>query len=91
MNRVVSAGTVLALVLLSGCGRPDPEALQKLACEQAANSFDLNSVGQLDALRKALGVAPGLDPIGRCRALGVPMQSRPPGGGEADQSSSDPN
>ena len=46
------------LALVAGCGRPDGRALQALACQQVANSIDLQSVAQLDALRKALGVAP---------------------------------
>ena len=39
----------------------------------------LQSVGQLDALRKALGLAPGVDPIGTCRSLGVTMEPKPQG------------
>ena len=61
------------VLLLSGCGAPDTRALQKLACEQAAASLDMQSVTQLDALRKALGVAPGVDPIEQCRSLGAAM------------------
>ncbi len=66
------------LGLASGCQAPDGKALHKLACEQAAVSLDLQSVGQMDALRKALGLAPDVDPIGTCRALGVRMDSRAP-------------
>lgn len=65
------------LPVLSGCGPPDTQALQKLACEQAAASLDMRSVAQLDALRKALGVAPGVDPIEQCRALGAVMEPPP--------------
>ena len=61
------------LVSLAGCGQADGQALQKLACQHAANSIDLQSVGQVDSLRKALGVAPGIDPLQTCRALGVAM------------------
>lgn len=48
-----------------------------LACEQVANSIDLQSVAQLDALRKALGAAQGVDPLQTCRDLRVTMQPRP--------------
>lgn len=76
---MIGAGS--ALLLLAGCGAPDPQALQKLACQQVANTIDLQSVAQLDTLRKALGLAPGVDPIASCRALGVPME--PGAAGEA--------
>jgi hypothetical protein len=62
--------------LLAGCGKPDTRALQILACQQVAGSIDGQSVSQLDLLRKALGVAPGVDPIGTCRALGVTMDDQ---------------
>jgi hypothetical protein len=100
MTRVLPVGVGLALLLLAGCGRPDGPALQKLACEQVARSIDLQSVGQLDALRKALGVAPGVDPIQTCRDLGVPMQPRTqaersdgngPGGNPDDQPNENDN
>jgi hypothetical protein len=68
--------------LLASCTGPDPRALHKLACEQVATSVDLQSVGQLDALRKALGVAPDVDPLQTCRDLGVTM---PPSPAAADQ------
>lgn len=81
----VAAGAVL--MVLAGCGRPDGQALQRLACQQVANSIDLQSVSQLDALRKALGVAPGVDPLETCRALGVSMEPNP----QAVQSPQDDN
>jgi len=34
-------------------------------------------VGQIDELRRALGLAPGVDPIGTCRSLGVTMEPKP--------------
>ena len=77
MARVMTVGACTALALLSGCGTPDTKALKKLACEQVANTIDLHSVGQLDALRKALGLAPEVDPIETCRALGATMGSSP--------------
>jgi hypothetical protein len=81
MTRVVPAAALLALGLLAGCGRPDGRALQTIACQQVANTIDLQSVGQIDALRKALGLAPGVDPIGTCRELGVKMEPAVPGAG----------
>ena len=70
----MALGVGLSLaVLASACRAPDPRALQKLACEQAAASLDMQSVSQMDALRKALGVAPDVDPISTCKALGATM------------------
>ncbi|PSB38501.1 hypothetical protein [Aphanothece minutissima] len=92
MTRVVSLAALAALGLLAGCGRPDGRALQTIACQQVASTIDLQSVGQIDALRKALGLAPGVDPIGTCRELGVTMEPAAPGasgaggsGGEAEE------
>ena len=39
--------------------------------EHVVSTIDLQSVGQIDALRRVLGLAPGVDPIGTCRSLGV--------------------
>ncbi len=78
MVRVVPIGASITLGLLAGCGSPDLPALKKLACEKAVNTIDLQSVAQLDALRKALGLAPEVDPIAECRALGVMMEPKPP-------------
>ncbi len=83
MTRVVSFAALVALGLLAGCGRPDGRALQTIACQQVASTIDLQSVGQIDALRKALGLAPGVDPISTCRELGVTMDPGAPGGGGA--------
>ena len=88
MTRVMTVGACTALALLSGCGSPDTKALKKLACEQVANTIDLQSVAQLDALRKALGLAPEVDPIESCRALGATMGSSPQGEGAGQGSSS---
>ncbi|MDM7953599.1 MAG: hypothetical protein QUV07_10365 [Cyanobium sp. CZS 25K] len=86
MPRVVPLAALAALALLAGCGRPDGRALQTIACQQVANTIDLQSVGQIDALRKALGLAPGVDPIGTCRELGVKMEPGAAGaGGEAQE------
>jgi len=74
MRQATTAMAVISgLGLITACGKPDTRALQMLACQQVANSIDVQSVSQLDLLRKALGVAPGVDPIGTCRALGVTM------------------
>jgi len=88
MTRVVTVGACIALTLLAGCGRPDTQALKKLACEQVASTIDLQSVAQLDALRKALGLAPGVDPIESCRALGATMGPGPQGKSSGEGSSS---
>ena len=86
MARIITVGACTALALLSGCGTPDTKALKKLACEQVSNTIDLRSVGQLDALRKALGVAPEVDPIESCRALGAIMgQGNSSGTAESDR------
>ncbi len=74
MTRVLSLAAVAAVGLLTSCGSPDLKALQKIACEQAAASIDLQSIAQMDALRKALGVAPDVDPINYCRSLGAVME-----------------
>ena len=81
MTRLASLGALLTLGLVAGCGRPDGRALQMIACQQVANTIDLQSVSQMDALRKALGLAPGVDPIGTCRELGVTMDPGAPGAG----------
>ena len=64
----------LLTLSLSGCRAPDTQALKKIACEQAAASLDMQSVSQMDALRKALGVAPDVDPIQACTQLGANMK-----------------
>jgi hypothetical protein len=79
------------LGLLDRLRSPDGQALQRLACEQVANSIDLQSISQLDALRKALGVAPGVDPLQTCKVLGVKMEPKPQGGEGNDQENSEGN
>ncbi|MFM1813123.1 MAG: hypothetical protein RLZZ336_2061 [Cyanobacteriota bacterium] len=79
MRHVFTAMALISgLALATACGKPDTRALQILACQQVATSIDVQSVSQLDLLRKALGVAPGVDPIGTCRALGVAMDGQAP-------------
>lgn len=65
----------LSLGVISACSSPGGEAvkLNKKACEQAAASFDLQSMAQLDSLRKSLGVAPDVNPIEACKLLGAEM------------------
>ncbi len=67
----------VGLLALAGCGKPDVSALQRMACEQAATNVDLQSVQQLDALRKALGVAPNVDPLAFCASIGAKMTAPP--------------
>ena len=77
--RDLGLGLLLALTAstLAGCQGTDGRALQKLACEHAAANLDMQSVSQMDALRKALGVAPDVDPINTCKALGAEMTPHP--------------
>ena len=77
VRKCVPLTALVAVAALAGCVSPDGKALQTLACQQVANSIDLHSVGQLDLLRKAMGLAPSVDPIGACRALGVNMTPEP--------------
>jgi hypothetical protein len=53
-----------ASLVLASCGPPDTQALQHLACQQAGANLDMQSLTQMDALRKALGLAPEVDPMG---------------------------
>ncbi len=62
------------VLLIAGCGQPDPIVLKRLACEQAGANIDLQSLSQLDTLRKALGLAPNVDPIGYCRSIGARLK-----------------
>lgn len=77
MHRTVTIGLAAALGGLVACGKPDTRALQKLACEHVASSIDVQSVNQIDTLRKALGLAPWVDPLRTCQDLGVPMDKAP--------------
>jgi hypothetical protein len=86
-----AGAALLALLAISSCRAPDPKALQKLACEQAAANLDLQSLSQMDALRKALGVAPDVDPISACKALGARMEPAAPAApSEAEQTEGQP-
>jgi len=75
MRLPVCFGLAAVMLSLAACGKPDTRALQQLACQHVAGSIDVQSVSQIDTLRKALGLAPGVDPLGTCRELGVPMDS----------------
>ena len=68
---MASTALVVSSAALSGCRPPDTQALKKIACEQAAASLDMQSVSQMDALRKALGLAPDVDPIRACTELAL--------------------
>jgi len=87
-----SLAVAAGVLALASCGPPDPRALQRLACEQAGANLDIQSLGQLDALRKALGVAPDVDPIEACRAVGVELNPSPatPQPAEEPQAGSNP-
>jgi len=74
---LASTALVVSGAALSGCRPPDTQALKKIACEQAAASLDMQSLSQMDALRKALGLAPDVDPIQTCKDLGANMQPNP--------------
>lgn len=75
MRLPVCLGLAAAMVSFAGCGKPDTRALQQLACQHVAGSIDVQSVSQIDTLRKALGLAPGVDPLGTCRELGVAIDN----------------
>ena len=83
-GRVAISRAALALAL-TACGKPDVTALQKLACEQAGANLDLQSVQQLDALRKALGIAPDVDPLAHCTSIGAVMKPAAQPGSANDQ------
>lgn len=87
-----SVAVATGALTLASCGTPDPQALQRLACEQAGANLDIQSLAQLDALRKAMGVAPGVDPIEACRSVGVELKPSPatPQPAEKPQSGSTP-
>lgn len=74
---LLAAAACFFSLMMAGCGHPDTRALKLLACQQAAASFDMQSVAQLDALRKALGLAPDVDPIGFCNSMGVKLVPAP--------------
>jgi hypothetical protein len=86
-NLAVPAAVALLGFTALGCGQPDTQALKRLACEQAGASLDLQSLAELDALRKALGLAPNVDPIGFCRSLGANMDGTKTEPGDASAES----
>lgn len=87
INPAVPAAVALLGFSILGCGQPDTQALKRLACEQAGASLDLQSLAELDALRKALGLAPHVDPIGFCRSIGANMDGTITEPGEASDES----
>lgn len=88
-NPATAAAVLLLGLSAAGCGQPDPQALKRLACEQAGASLDIQSLSQLDALRKALGLAPNVDPIGFCRSIGAKMDAAQSGAAESAGSRSE--
>ena len=89
MTRVASVGASFSLALLGVYGRPDTQALNKQAYEQVASTIDLQSVGQLDTLHKALGLAAGVDLIGTSHSLGITMEAKPQGKNSGESSTSE--
>lgn len=81
--------TLLLASALGACGRPDLKALHTLACEQAAANLDPQSVHQFDTLRKALGMAPDVDPVAYCASLGVKLAAPSGSGPASDQAAPD--
>ena len=69
---------LVALALVAGlAGCADPNAWKRTACEQASAQLGAATVQQIELLRKALGLAPEVDPVAYCRSIGAAM------GGEA--------
>jgi hypothetical protein len=85
VERALPAAAAGLALVLAGCGQPDTQALQRLACEQAGANLDLQSLSQLDALRKALGLAPDVDPIGYCRSIGARLEPAPAEAGASSE------
>lgn len=75
---IISGLTAWSLASIAGCGKPDVTALQRMGCEQAAANVDPQSVKQVDALRKALGIAPNVDPVTYCQSIGVKWEPKKP-------------
>jgi hypothetical protein len=70
---------LVALALLAGlAGCADPNAWKRTACEQASAQLGAATVQQIELLRKALGLAPEMDPVAYCRSIGAAMGSAAP-------------
>ncbi len=77
------------LVGLAGCA--DPNAWKRTACEQAQAQLGQATVQQIELLRKALGLAPEVDPVAYCRSIGAAMGSPAPTPAEGQSPSATPN
>ncbi len=83
---------LLGLVLLAGlAGCADPNAWKRTACEQAQAQLGQATVQQIELLRKALGLAPEVDPVAYCRSIGAAMGSPAPTPAEGQSPSATPN
>jgi len=83
---------LLGLALLAGlAGCADPNAWKRTACEQAHAQLGQATVQQIELLRKALGLAPEVDPVAYCRSIGAAMGSPAPTPAEGQSPSATPN
>ena len=83
---------LLGLALLAGlAGCADPNAWKRTACEQAHAQLGQATVQQIELLRKALGLAPEVDPVAYCRSIGAAMGSPAPTQAEGQSPSATPN
>ena len=83
---------LLGLALLAGlAGCADPNAWKRTACEQAHAQLGQATVQQIELLRKALGLAPEVDPVAYCRSIGAAMGSHAPTPAEGQSPSATPN
>ena len=81
-----------SLALLAGLvGCADPNAWKRTACEQAHAQLGQATVQQIELLRKALGLAPEVDPVAYCRSIGAAMGSPAPTPAEGQSPSATPN
>jgi len=70
---------LIALALVAGLtGCADPNAWKRTACQQASAQLGAATVQQIELLRKALGLAPEVDPVAYCRSIGASMGSPAP-------------
>ena len=83
---------LVGLALLAGlAGCADPNAWKRTACEQAHAQLGQATVQQIELLRKALGLAPEVDPVAYCRSIGAAMGSPAPTPAERQSPSATPN
>ena len=83
---------LLGLALLAGlAGCADPNAWKRTACEQAHAQLGQATVQQIELLRKALGLAPEVDPVAYCRSIGAAMGNAAPSSAPGQNPTSAPN